>query len=313
VTPGVAVRALAAAVLAALWLRPGGALAGSAGPGAPAVPEPAGAITGVLRNGTTGRPAPGQTVLLVVVGAAGPEEVGEVRTDAAGRFAFRGLARGRYLVQARRDGVVYAAHALVAGGEVRVTLTVYDAASDVPLRVALLGVAVEVHAGYVRVVEVLHLQNATARTFLGDVAVPLPQAARYVTYHAGFDRPRTERDEIRDRIVVRPGAHQLSFSYAVAGAGTVPLDRQLRLPVDRAVVFVTAPAEVRSPQFWPAPAVEGEDGRYTRAWARALAPGHLVLAVTGVPPLRRWPAPGAAAALAGLLVVGLAQALRRRS
>ncbi len=273
----------------------------------------AGAVTGIVRNGTSGRPAAGQAVTLVSIGSTEVQPTSDARTDAAGRFAFRGLPDGRYLVQARHQGVPYAVHAVVAGGPVHVTLTVYEVAPDVPLRVALLGVAVDVHAGYVRVSEVVHLYNATTRTFLGDVVVPLPPTARYVAYHAGFDRPRTERGEIRDRLVVRPGAHQLSFSYAVAGAGTVPLDRRVRLPVDRVVVFVTAPAEVRAPRFQPAPDVAMAGGRYTRAWARAVPPGDLALRVVGVPPLRRWPAPAAAAALAGVLLVGLTWALRRQT
>jgi hypothetical protein len=272
-----------------------------------------GAVSGIVRNGTTGRPAAGQAVTLIAVGGAGSQVVADARTDHAGRFTFRGLPDGRYLVEARRQGVPYAAHAVVAGGPVHVALTVYDAAPDVPLRVALLGVAVDVHAGYVRVWEVAHLANATARTFLGDVAIPLPPAARYVTVHAGFDRPRTAAGEIRDRLAVRPGAHQLSFSYAVAGAGTVSLDRRLRWSVDRAVVFVAAPAEVRSPRFQSAPEVVMEGRRYTRAWARAVPPGDLALAVVGVPPLRRWPAPAAAAGLAGVLAAGLAAAWRRRT
>ncbi|MDR7481761.1 MAG: carboxypeptidase-like regulatory domain-containing protein [Armatimonadota bacterium] len=310
-------RAPLAAALVALWLP---AIFASAVPAAGALPSgsspapeaSAGAIAGVVRNGTTGRSAAGQAVLLVSVGPIGSRDVGRVRTDGAGRFAFRGLADGRYLVQTSHAGVVYAAHVVVAGGPVRVELLVYDVASGVPLRVALVGMVVEVHAGYVRVFEVWHLRNTTVRTYRGDVGIPLPQGARYVRYHAGFHQPRVERGEIRDRIVVRPGADQLSFSYAVAGAGAAVLDRPLRLPVDRAVVFAGAPAEIRSPQFQPAPPLESEGRRYARAWARALRPGDLVLTVAGVPPVRRWPAPTAAGTLAGLLAVGLAWTLWRR-
>lgn len=287
------------------------ALLAAAAPPA-AVAQPGGTIAGVVRNGTTAQPAPHTAVQLVFIGAQSPQAMGETRSDASGRFAFRGLPDGRYLVTARHQGVSYAAHAVISGGAAQdLAVQVFDASDRVSLRAALLGVAVEAYVGYVRVSEVMHLQNPTTRTFLGDVVLPLPQGARYVVFGEGFHQPRAEGARITDRLIVRPGSHQLAYAYSVAGAGEVALDRSISLPVDRLEVFVTAPAEARSPRLQPLPAATEEGRTYTRATGRALPAGDLAMTVLGVPARRWWRAPAAAMLLAGMLVAGLLAATAR--
>lgn len=287
------------------------ALLAAAAPHA-AVAQSSGTIAGVVRNGTTSQLAAHTAVQLVFIGAAGPQAVGETRSDASGRFAFRGLPDGRYLVTARHQGVSYAAHAVITGGAAQdLAVHVFDASDRVSLRAALLGVAVETYAGYVRVSEVMHLQNPTTRTFLGDVVLALPRGARYIIFGEGFHQPRAEGARITDRLIVRPGAHQLSYAYSVAGAGEVDLDRSISLPVDRLEVFITAPAEARSPRLQPLPAATEEGRTYTRATGRALPAGNLALTVLGVPAHRWWRAPAAAGLLAVVLMVGLVAATAR--
>lgn len=276
--------------------------------GAPA----GGTAGGLVRNATTGLPVPDAEVALVFIGPEGGVQVGRARTDARGRFAFSGLPDGRYLVQSVRNGVTYAAHAVLGGGmPVEVVLQVHDASARVPLRISLLGIAVEARMGYVRVSEAVHLQNASSQTFLGGVVFPLPQGARYVTFHQGLHQPRVEAGAIVDRLIVRPGTHQVAYGYSVAASGEADLGRRLLLPVERLELFMTDPAEARSPRLQPATPVTSEGQTYTRATARAVPAGDLPLAVTGVPALRLWPAPAAAAALAGLLALGLGWATLR--
>lgn len=292
---------VAAALLAA------GLAVGSAA-GAPA----GGTAAGVVRNGTTGQPVPDAEVALVFIGPEGAVQVGRARSDARGRFAFSGLPDGRYLVQSVRDGVTYAAHAVTSGGTpAEVVLQVHDASDRVPLRISLLGIAVEAQKGYVRVSEAVHLQNAGSQTFLGSVVFPLPPGARYVAFHQGLHQPRVEAGAIVDRLIVRPGTHQVAYGYSVAASGEVDLGRKLLLPVERLELFTTDPAQARSPRLQHATPVTSEGQTYTRATARAVPVGDLALAVIGVPALRLWPAPAAAAALAGLLVLGLAWAALR--
>lgn len=282
----------------------------------PVVAAPVGAISGMVRNVTTAAPAAGVPVQLVFIGAQGAEPVAQSLSDAAGRASFAGLADGRYLVTARYQGVSYAAHAVVTdGAKVDVAVKVYDASSNVPLRASLLGLVVDVMPGYVRVSEFIHLHNPTARTFLGDVVLPLPKDARYVTYAEGFHQPRVEAAGIKDRLVVRPGGHQVAYQYFVGGEGQVVLDRRLTVPVDRVEMLVAAPAEARSPRLRALPAAPHEEtGRtYTRASGRAVPSGDFSVAVTGVPSVGLWRAPVAAGLLAACLAIGLMWAIARVS
>ncbi|MBM3469212.1 MAG: carboxypeptidase regulatory-like domain-containing protein [Armatimonadetes bacterium] len=276
--------------------------------GAPA----GGTATGLVRNATTGQPVPDAEVALVFIGPEGAVQVGRARSDARGRFAFSGLPDGRYLVQSVRNGVTYAVHAVIGGrGPVEVVLQVHDASDRVPLRISLLGIAVEARTGYVRVSEAVHLQNAGSQTFLGAVVFPLPLGAKYVTFHQGLHQPRVEAGAIVDRLIVRPGTHQVAYGYSVAASGEVDLGRRLPLPVERLELFTTDPAQARSPRLQQATPVPSEGQDYARATARAVPAGDMTLVVVGVPRVRLWPAPAAAAVLAGLLALGLAWAALR--
>ncbi|MDR7418712.1 MAG: carboxypeptidase-like regulatory domain-containing protein [Armatimonadota bacterium] len=289
----------------------------AATPGGPAGPVPGGApgsgvIRGTVRNATTGAPVAGSPIQLVFIAGQSAEPAGTARSDAAGRFEFRQLPDGRYLITARHQGVSYATHAVLSGGAAEVTVRVYDASTLVPLRVSLLGMAVDVQRGFVRVNEVLHLQNPTTRTFLGDVTVALPDGARFIVYNDGFHQPRASGAAITDRLIVRPGGHQLAYTYSVRGDGDVSLNRRLSWPVDRLELFVAAPAEARSPRLQALPSVVGDDGRtFTRASGRAVPPGELTMVIAGVPPTRLWVAPAAAGLLAALLIAGLMVAISR--
>lgn len=268
-------------------------------------------IRGTVHNVTAGRPEAGVPLDLVAIGPQGAEPAGRTRSDAAGRFAFAGIGAGRYLVTARHQGIAYSTHAVVEGPSAEVTVRVYDAAVGVPLRMTLLGLAVEVRPGYVRVTEVVHLHNGTTRTFLGEITFALPAAARFVVFGDGLHQPRLTEAGIQDRLVVRPGGHQLTYQYAVRGGGVVALHRRLSLPADRIELFVTAPGEARSPRLRPLPSVVEDGVVYARASARDAAPGEFPLEIAGVPSEGLWRAPVAAGVLAALLVAGLAAVAAR--
>jgi hypothetical protein len=70
------------------------------------------AIDGTVVNGTTGKPQPGSTVTLFQTTQQGPQNLGSVKTDAAGKFAFAqdvkpGVGGGPLLIQAVYAGVQY--------------------------------------------------------------------------------------------------------------------------------------------------------------------------------------------------------------
>ena len=70
------------------------------------------AIDGTVVNGTTGKPQPGSTVTLFQTTQQGPQNLGSVKSDAAGKFAFTqdvqpGAGGGPLLIQAVYAGVQY--------------------------------------------------------------------------------------------------------------------------------------------------------------------------------------------------------------
>lgn len=69
-------------------------------------------VDGVVTNGATGKPQPGSTVTLFQTTNQGPQNLGSVKTDAQGKFAFTqdvkpGVGGGPLLLQAVYDGVQY--------------------------------------------------------------------------------------------------------------------------------------------------------------------------------------------------------------
>jgi len=70
------------------------------------------AVDGIVTNGATGRPQVGSTVTLYQTTNQGPQNLGSVKTDAAGKFTFTqdvqpGVGGGPLLLQAVFEGVQY--------------------------------------------------------------------------------------------------------------------------------------------------------------------------------------------------------------
>ncbi len=85
-------------------------------------------LTGVVMNGTNGKPASGDDVVLLTL-AQGMQESGRTKTDSQGRFSFTYDATGPHLVRVNHQGVNY----FPAGGPIRPGTTsteikVYDSA-----------------------------------------------------------------------------------------------------------------------------------------------------------------------------------------
>ncbi|HLI84635.1 MAG TPA: hypothetical protein VKV17_11995 [Bryobacteraceae bacterium] len=88
------------------------------------------AISGVVVNGTTGKPEAGITVTLLKMGPKGPQPAGQVKADAQGRFKVDQSVDGPTLVRATLDGVTYN-HVLVPGTPSEgINLEVYNASKQ---------------------------------------------------------------------------------------------------------------------------------------------------------------------------------------
>jgi hypothetical protein len=96
--------------------------------GAPAWP----AISGMVLNGTTGQPQPNVPIVLMRMGAAGPEAAGDGKTDAQGKFSLNAetSAQGPTLVRAIVDGVTYTKIIPPGTPSEGLTLEVYNASKE---------------------------------------------------------------------------------------------------------------------------------------------------------------------------------------
>ena len=89
------------------------------------LPAAAGTLSGTVKNGTTGKPVPHQTVVLLSP-MSGMQEITAVETDAQGRFQFNApeIGQGPLLVRVPYKNVSY--HQSAPPGRDSVDLTVYE-------------------------------------------------------------------------------------------------------------------------------------------------------------------------------------------
>jgi hypothetical protein len=119
------------------------------------------AITGVVTNGTNGKPAAGVEVVLVDP-MQGMAELVKAKTDQQGKFSLQaGAAQGPRLVRATRDGVNY--FRMAPPGTSNVSIDVYDAAKKVE---GIAGTAdvirIQAQGSTLQVVELLAVNNASS-------------------------------------------------------------------------------------------------------------------------------------------------------
>ena len=80
-------------------------------------------LNGTLKNGTTGKPAAGDDVILIKLGQ-GMEEAARTKSDASGHFSFNLPDTGPHLIRAVHQGVTY--HSMAPPGANSVEVQVFD-------------------------------------------------------------------------------------------------------------------------------------------------------------------------------------------
>lgn len=192
--------------------------------------------TVVRVSGTGSFPVPGEWVVLHRVGADRAAPLDSIRTDAAGRYAFRyqtsGDRRAVYFASCSRGGVAYFSSPFtgpaVTGEDARIA--VFDTTNaPVPIQVRARHLVVGAPSTDKTrpIVEVFELSNDTAvtRVAVGD-SVPvweslLLDGARGATLgQADFSDKAVRFDGGRARIFApfAPGLKQISFTYAIPNA-----------------------------------------------------------------------------------------------
>lgn len=139
------------------------------------------AITGVVTNGTSGKPAGGIEVVLVDP-MQGMSELVKTTTDPQGKFSLQaGAPQGPRLVRATRDGVNY--FRMAPPGTSNVAIEVYDAAKKVDRIEGTANVIrIQADGSSLQVVELFAVKNASSppRTLTADPGfeVAIPEGAQ---------------------------------------------------------------------------------------------------------------------------------------
>jgi hypothetical protein len=138
-------------------------------------------ITGVVTNGTTGKPAAGIEVVLVDP-MQGMAELVKTTTDQQGKFSLKaGAAQGPRLVRAARDGVNY--FKMATPGTSSVAIEVYEAANKIELIEGTADVIrIQADGSTLQVAELFAVKNASSpprtQTASPGFEIALPDGAQ---------------------------------------------------------------------------------------------------------------------------------------
>ncbi|MBN1642651.1 MAG: carboxypeptidase regulatory-like domain-containing protein [Anaerolineae bacterium] len=260
----------------------------------PAWADGAGAISGAVRNGTSGGGAPaGLGVTLRVFRGMEEQPPRTAVTDAEGRFRFEGLDVGDdwiYLAWVTYADVVYASGPLSLAAEEpvqQIVLSVYETTTDARIaRVGRAHVFVTAAADGLAVTELYVFENATDRTYVG---VDELDGRRWT---ARFELPAASRDLVLDDGALGarflsieggfvdtephwPGSTQVLYSYVVdCPAGVCDLSRTIAHPIaDMNVLVSEVGAEIESELLAFQGTREAQGGSYLNYAAHELPAG----------------------------------------
>lgn len=189
-------------------------------------------IDGTVVNGTSGKPAPGVSIVLLKPGPQGMQTIGTTRSDAAGHFLFEKdqPGGGPQLLQANYKGVTYNKLLTPNLPASKVQLEIYEATkSPAGTKIAQEMLVLEPSSSRLSVNETVVIQNGTKTTYsndaLGAFRFYLPPAANgQVRVNAqgpqGMPLPRAaEKTEeggvFKVNFPIKPGETQIQAAYVL--------------------------------------------------------------------------------------------------
>ena len=223
-------------------------------------------LTGKVTNGTTSKPSAGDEVILIKL-AAGMEEVGHAKTDAAGKFSFTfSDADSPHLVRAIHQGVTY--HQPAPPGTDSVDVTVYDVHPKVSgVNVVADLMYIQATQGKLGVTRIFAVDNTSKPpvTQMNDANFEfyLPEGAVIDEAEAKTEggqplkidpTPQSEKNRYAFVFPLRPGQTQMQVSYHLTYSGKATVDPRLIYPLQHFVAIMP-----RAIRFSPAQAGIYED------------------------------------------------------
>ncbi len=216
-------------------------------------------LTGTVTNGTTGKPAAGDDVILLKL-ANGMEEAARTKSDAKGNFSFKVADDGGpHLIRVVHEGVTY--HKMAPPGTTSVQAEVYDSAKKVDgLSVTADVMRVQAQGDKLEVVRLFAVNNASQppRTQMNDhnFEFYLPGGAQIeqsAAKTAGGNPlntapvPQAEKNRYAFVFPLRPGETQFQIQYQLPYSGQITLDPKPLYPMEHFVVMLPKAMQFSGP------------------------------------------------------------------
>jgi hypothetical protein len=209
-------------------------------------------LTGTVKNGTTGKPAAGDEVVLLQLGQ-GMNEAGRTKTDAKGQFSFKlDDDKSPHLVRAIHQDVTY--HRMAPPGTTSVELEVYDVGKKIEgIEVVADIVRLQVEQGQLVVVREFGVQNTSkpSRTqmndrnlefYIPDGAEIIPDSATATTENGNPLKsapvPEGEKNRYSFIFPLRPGLTRFEVAYQIPYTGSANVNPKSVYPLEHFVVML---------------------------------------------------------------------------
>lgn len=208
-------------------------------------------ISGTVTNGTSGKPAAGDEVILINLGN-GMEVAANTKADSAGKFSFtlKDGPGGPHLIRAVHQGVTY--HQMAPPGVSNVDVSVYDVAKSVPgIQVTADVMRFQADSGSLQGIRLFAVNNASApaKTQMNDhnFEFYLPAGAKIGQAQAKAPNgqpiaaevsPQAEKNRYAVVFPLRPGETQFQIEYTMPYSGEVKIDPKLLAAAEHMVVVL---------------------------------------------------------------------------
>jgi hypothetical protein len=265
------------------------------------IPAFAGTVTGIVRNGTTGKPAAGVDVILIQLQGT-MQPVANTKTDANGQYRFDhpSLGAGPMLIRAVYRGVNY--HEPATPDKTTVDMMVYEP-TDKPsaFSVTVHAIIVQPSGSDLSVTEEYNILNQTQPPMAyyradGSFVFSLPEGAQLASVSAGgssgmpvvqspIDKGLEKgQDQRAIAYPFRPGDSQVTLTYKIPYPGNrATLKFSSPYLVDHLGVFAAPSVQVSGDGLSPAGQAQGFSA-YTRNSVAANAPVSVSISGTAPPP-----------------------------
>ncbi len=206
-------------------------------------------LSGTLKNGTTGKPAAGDDVILIKLGQA-MEEAARTKADASGHFSFKLQEGGPHLIRAVHQGVTY--HSMAPPGTNSVEVQVFDVSKKLKdISVTADVMRFQAQGNGLQGTRLFAVNNTSSppRTQMNDQNFEfyLPEGARIVDSSAETAGgqplktdpvPQKEKNRYAFNFPLRPGQTLFQVGFELPYSGELSIDPKSLYPAQHFVVML---------------------------------------------------------------------------